>query len=33
MARASQRRAVRRVLTRLLDRLRPVGYRAYLADA
>ena len=33
MARASQRRAVRRVLTRLLDRLRPVGYRDYLADA
>jgi predicted deacetylase len=33
MARASQRRAVRRVLARLLRRLRPVSYRAYLAAA
>ena len=33
MARASQRRAVRRVLARLLRRLRPVGYREYLAAA
>jgi predicted deacetylase len=31
MVRASQRRAVRRVVARLLRRLRPVSYRAYLA--
>ncbi len=33
MARPSQRRAVRRVVERLLRRLRPVSYREYLASA
>jgi len=33
MARPSQRRAVRRVVARLLRRLRPINYRDYLATA
>ena len=33
MARASQQRAVRRVLARLITRLRPVSYEQYLAEA
>lgn len=32
MARAGQRRAIRRVISRLLPRMRPQSYTAYLAD-